>query len=64
MRGLVAHSQGAVSQAAAGLRDQLDGSAQCDRRQALTAKTALDQVALDETRHSAWLRVAGTPVAL
>src|SRR6266508_1864164 len=37
----------ALDQAAAGLRDQLDGSAQGDRRQALTAKAALDQDAGD-----------------
>ena len=37
----------ALDQAAAGLRDQLHGSAQGDRRQAPTAKAALDQDAGD-----------------
>src|SRR3954453_10248830 len=37
----------ALDQAAAGLCDQLDGSAQGDRRQAVTAKAALDQDAGD-----------------
>ena len=37
----------ALDQAAAGLRDQLDGSAQGERRQALSAKAALDQDAGD-----------------
>lgn len=33
----------ALDQAAAGLRDQLDGSPQGDRREALLAEAALDQ---------------------
>jgi hypothetical protein len=37
----------ALDQATASLRDQLDGSAQGHRRQALTAKAALDQDAGD-----------------
>ena len=37
----------ALDQPTASLRDQLDGSAQGNRRQALTAKAALDQDAGD-----------------
>ena len=37
----------ALDQAAAGLRDQVDGSAQGDRREALPAEAALDQDAGD-----------------
>jgi hypothetical protein len=37
----------ALDQATTSLRDQLDGSAQGNRRQALTAKAALDQDAGD-----------------
>ena len=49
---LVCHDQAfprrvALDQGVTGLRDQLDGSAQGNRRQALTAKAALDQDAGD-----------------
>jgi hypothetical protein len=37
----------ALDQTATGIRDQLDGSAQGDRRQAPTAEAALDQDAGD-----------------